>query len=110
MQFDPAATNGGPGGSTGDSTKTPSGGCSLCGFIPQTTTNTWILVMAGILGVNGLLAVKKLRSRLELARVKRRLRFANLFEPRNIKRYRTIGIDNSTPKSCMMLACRRTYY
>jgi len=77
IQVEPAATNGGTGGSTGGSTKTPSGGCSLCGFIPQTTTNTWILVMAGILGFNGLLAVKTLRSRSELARVKRRLRFAS---------------------------------
>src|SRR2546427_3701509 len=97
MQFDPAATNGGPGGSTGDSTKTPSGGCSLCGFIPQTTTNTWILVMAGILGVNGLLAVETLRSRLELSRGKRKLRFANLFVTRDIKRLKNIIIDNNNP-------------
>ena len=77
IQVEPTATNGGTGGSTGGSTKAPSGGCSLCGFIHQATTNTWILVMGGILGFNGLLAVKTLRSHSELARVKRRLRFAS---------------------------------
>ncbi len=77
IQVEPAATNGGTGGSTGGSTKSPSGGCSLCGIIPQATTNTWILVVGAILGFNGLLAVKTLRSRSELARVKRRLRCAS---------------------------------
>jgi hypothetical protein len=76
MQNGTCVIGGSGGGSGGGSTKAPGGGCSLCGLLPQETASTWILIIGGFLGLNGLLVVKTMRSRSELQRVKRRLQNA----------------------------------
>jgi len=68
-QAAPGGSNGGNGGSGGGS----SGSCALCGIFPKISTSIGILVVGGLLGLVGALAVLTVRARASLERTKRRL-------------------------------------
>jgi PKD repeat protein len=69
-QAAPGGSNGGSGGSGGGS----NGSCLLCGIVPTVSTNISLLVIGGLLGIVGSLALLTIRARSSLERTKRRLR------------------------------------
>jgi hypothetical protein len=68
----PGGSGGGSGGSGGSN-----GGCSLCGIIPRIATNTWLLVISGLMGLVASLALFTIKARVSLERTKRRMRQLN---------------------------------
>jgi hypothetical protein len=75
IQVEKAASGGSSGGSGGSGGS--NGGCSLCGIIPRMTTNTWLLVISGFMGVVASLALFTIKARLNLEHMKRRMRQVN---------------------------------
>jgi hypothetical protein len=75
IQVDQAAPGGSGGGSGGPGGS--NGGCSLCGIIPRMTTNTWLLVISGLMGLVASLALFTIKARVNLEHTKRRMRQLN---------------------------------
>ncbi len=68
-QADPGGSNGGNGGSGGSS----NGGCLLCGVIPKISTSLGLLMIGGLLGLVGSLALLTVKARASLEQTKRRM-------------------------------------
>jgi hypothetical protein len=63
---------GGSGGSGGSN-----GGCLLCGIVPRLSTNAWLLVIGGLMGLVTSLAVLTIKARANLERTKRTMKRLN---------------------------------
>jgi hypothetical protein len=68
----PGGSGGGSGGSGGSN-----GGCLLCGIVPHISTNMWLLVIGGLMGLVASLALVTIKARANLERTKRRMRQLN---------------------------------
>jgi PKD repeat protein len=64
----PGGSSGGSGGSGGSN-----GGCVLCGIVPRISTNMWLLVIGGLMGLVASLALVTVKARANLEHTKRRL-------------------------------------
>jgi PKD repeat protein len=68
----PGGSGGGSGGSGGSN-----GGCVLCSIVPHISTNMWLLVIGGLMGLVASLALVTIKARANLERTKRRMRQLN---------------------------------
>jgi len=75
IQVDQAAPGGSGGGSGGSGGS--NGGCVLCSIVPRMSTNMWLLVIGGLMGLVASLAIVTVKARANLERTKRRMRQLN---------------------------------